>query len=111
MSERFESYYFGLDATCVKSIDEILKAVTRAGSSSHHTDSWADKVEWYDNRSPVDWIQEAANTAAAKLKIATDALREMAEVGWMVEGIYRDQWDGLEAKAREALAQIEEEGK
>lgn len=66
---RLQAYYYGFEPTGVYEIDLILSAVARAGKAYHHTESWNEKMgEWPPlvGTSPVEWIQNAANAAAAK---------------------------------------------
>lgn len=70
---RMQAYYYGFEPTGVEAIDRILAAVACAGKSSHHTDGWQDDVDpnRYESglrgRCPAEWIQNAANDAAAEL--------------------------------------------
>jgi hypothetical protein len=68
---RMSAYYYSFTPTGVPEIDRILSAVACAGKAYHHTNCWADDSDWTDEgcvgKSPVDWIQNAANDAAAKL--------------------------------------------
>jgi len=72
---RMDAYYFGFEPTGVAAIDKILSAVACAGKSFHHTEDWREKVD--HARAPhasgvscQDWIQTAANDAAAMLSAA-----------------------------------------
>jgi len=64
-----EAYYYSFKPTGIESIDLILSAVACAGKSYHHTEYWMDKTPLYQDKlhgeSPVEWIQNAANDAAA----------------------------------------------
>jgi hypothetical protein len=72
---RMDAYYYGFDATGILAIDLILSAVACAGKSFHHTDQWGEKVSPYHDRlrgdTPVEWIQNAANDAAAAILAST----------------------------------------
>lgn len=64
---RMWAYYYGFEETGVPEIDKILSAVACAGKAHHHTDGWGDESSEYpphSGRTPVDWIQNAANEAA-----------------------------------------------
>jgi len=67
-----DAYYYSFEPTGVKEIDRILSAVACAGKAYHHTDSWhespynGEAPEGHVGRFPVEWIQNAANDAAAK---------------------------------------------
>lgn len=65
---RMSAYYYGFDPTGIPEIDKILSAVACAGKAFHHTDSWTDESEWppHAGKTPVEWIQNAANEAAEK---------------------------------------------
>lgn len=74
---RMSGYYFGFTETGVPEIDLILSAVACAGKAFHHTESWEDECEWkpHEGRTPVQWIQNAANKAAAAMRNLTDEER------------------------------------
>lgn len=67
-SFRMDAYYYGFDPTGVEAIDRILCAVASAGKAYHHTQDWNEEQdherENCEGKSPVDWIQNAANSAA-----------------------------------------------
>ena len=68
---RMDGYYIGFEPTGNFAIDKILGAVACAGKAYHHTDSWNDETNPYDDhagRDPNEWIQNAANEAAALFK-------------------------------------------
>jgi hypothetical protein len=67
---RMDAYYYGFTPTGVPEIDKILSAVACAGKAYHHTDSWNDEAEYepHQGKTPVEWIQNAANEAAAALR-------------------------------------------
>jgi len=65
------AYYYGFDPTGIPEIDRILSAVACAGKAFHHTDDWTTEASAYQGHvgdTPVDWIQNAANDAAAAWK-------------------------------------------
>lgn len=71
MSEmRMDAYYYGFEPTGVPDIDRILSAVACAGKAVHHTEYWTDEAydgtapEGLRGKTPVEWIQNAANDAA-----------------------------------------------
>lgn len=72
MSElRMDAYYYGFARTGCGAIDRILSAVAWAGKAYHHTEDWNDYAEPPDGHegfTPADWIQSAADAAAAVLK-------------------------------------------
>jgi hypothetical protein len=87
---RLDAYYYGFTRTGHEGIDRILSAVACAGKAFHHTNQWTDEV-WdgtpRDKRpapyepflrgwTPVEWIQNAANDAAALLAAESAARRE-----------------------------------
>jgi hypothetical protein len=70
---RMDAYYYGFKPTGVPAIDRILSAVACAGKAYHHTESWSDDdcsytPEGHTGRTPVAWIQNAANDAANALR-------------------------------------------
>jgi len=70
MSEfRMCGYYYGFEATGVPEIDLILSAIACAGKCYHHTEDWNQETRLYDHlegKTPIEWIQNAANKAADK---------------------------------------------
>ena len=67
---RMNGYYYSFNSTGVQEIDTILSAVACAGKACHHTEDWEDKCDSYEPEHfggdcPVEWIQDAANRAAA----------------------------------------------
>jgi hypothetical protein len=77
-------YYYGFDETGQHEIDLILSAVACAGKASHHTEDWHDKIgpcyPPHTGESSVDWIQNAAISAAdtiASLRAELAEAREM----------------------------------
>jgi len=80
---RMDAYYYGFGLTGVAEIDVLLSAVACAGKAFHHTDSWGDECSPYHERhrgnSPVDWIQNAAEDAAAKLNAAEQDNKRLRE--------------------------------
>jgi hypothetical protein len=67
---RMNAYYYAFNPTGVPEIDLILSAVACAGKAYHHTSDWSNYCDWppHSGDSPVEWIQNAANAAAAKMK-------------------------------------------
>lgn len=68
---RMDAYYFGFTPTGVEIIDRILSAVAHAGKAYHHTEDWGDECGERDGlkgNCPIDWIQNAANDAAAAIR-------------------------------------------
>ncbi len=67
---RMNAYYYGFDDTGIDAIDRILSAVACAGKTFHHTECWNDEAKPYDGhfgRTPIEWIQNAADDAAKTL--------------------------------------------
>lgn len=66
---RMRAYYYSFCPTGVAAIDRILSAVACAGKSAHYTMDWTDDVGPYHDglrgSSPIEWIQFAADDAAA----------------------------------------------
>ena len=69
---RMDAYYYSFEPTGNSAIDTILSAVACAGKAYHHTDCWQDETRPYEDAHtgdcPVDWIQNAANKAAADME-------------------------------------------
>ena len=69
---RLHAYYYSFAPTGQREVDLILHAVARAGKAFHHTSQWADdEMEGFYEHCEGDtceqWIQNAANKAAAEL--------------------------------------------
>lgn len=82
---RMNAYYYSFSKTGVTEIDIILSAIASAGKAYHHTESWHDDTQLYDQRfigkTPIEWIQNAANDAAKLYRLPdhTAALKEARE--------------------------------
>lgn len=59
-----DAYYYCFDKTCDAAVDGILSAVAAAGKAFHHTEEWGEDA-YNGLGTPVEWIQRAANRAAA----------------------------------------------
>jgi len=69
---RMDAYWYGFDKTGVAEIDRILSAIACAGKSFHHTEFWSDVAGDYPGhkgKTPIEWIQNAANDAAKTWRI------------------------------------------
>lgn len=67
---RMNAYYYCFDKTGVREIDLILSAVACAGKAFHHTEDWQDEAyerEHMTGKTPIEWIQNAANAAALSI--------------------------------------------
>lgn len=84
---RMDAYYYGFGRTGSRAIDLILSAVACAGKAFHHTQDWNDEAEPYHGglrgEAPIDWIQNAANDAAALLRQRPAAVVE--PVAWSLQ--------------------------
>lgn len=73
---RMDGYYISFGRTGDPAIDRILSAVACAGKAYHLTQDWNEECEPYESvhrgKTPVEWIQNAADDAAA----ARDALKK-----------------------------------
>ena len=69
---RMQAYYYGFSTTTIEAIDLVLCAVAAAGKLFHHTDQWTSEIDYQvenvRGKSPVDWIQNAADDAAETYK-------------------------------------------
>jgi hypothetical protein len=68
---RMDAYYYSFTETGVASVDRILSAVAHAGKACHHTEDWYDKAHpagHLRGDCPVEWVQNAANDAAAAIR-------------------------------------------
>lgn len=64
-----QSFYFSFEPTGDRDIDLILSAVANAGKYFHSTERWGTEAPYKSDddlrgRTPLDWIQNAANEAA-----------------------------------------------
>jgi hypothetical protein len=117
IERRMYAYYYSFNLTGVDVVDKVLSAVAWAGVAYHHTDSWDEPAGPYADlagETPVDWIQNAAEEAAAALEAAEARVKELeAMVSWV------DVWvsnpagsyslhalDGLFAATRERIAAL-----
>jgi hypothetical protein len=65
------AYYFSFSPTGVELVDRILSAIAHAGKGYHHTSDWTEPTEPegpFRGTSYVDWIQHAAEDAAAEIR-------------------------------------------
>ncbi len=72
---RLDAYYYGFTETGNRAIDRILSAVACAGKAFHGTESWNDETTPFPGhvgKTPIDWIQNAANDAAARPTAGVD---------------------------------------
>lgn len=72
---RLNAYYYAFDPTGSEDIDRILSAVACARKAYHHTENWTEDIAMpyepsHRGGSCVEWIQNAANDAAANLAAA-----------------------------------------
>lgn len=70
---RLDAYYYGFDPTGVEAIDRILSAVACAGKAYHGTEEWNETISvpyepFLRGNSCAEWIQNAANDAAAAMR-------------------------------------------
>lgn len=67
---KIESYWYEFDPTGIDEIDNILNAVALAGRYFHSTEFWNDEAtgDGVVGDTPIEWIQNAANRAAASFK-------------------------------------------
>lgn len=89
---RMNAYYYSFDSVGCDPVDKILSAVACAGKAFHHTSDWYEECDWlgHAGTTPVDWIQNAANEAAAEIE------RLRAKVAWLEK-----HSDEIEAKLEE----------
>lgn len=79
---RLHAYYYSFAPTGQREVDLILHAVARAGKAFHHTSQWADdEMEGFYEHCEGDtceqWIQNAANKAAAELATLRARMAEL----------------------------------
>lgn len=69
---RMNAYYYSFEPTGVKEIDVLLSAIACAGKAYHNTADWQLDSFLYEDvhrgRTPIEWIQNAANDAASAFK-------------------------------------------
>ena len=73
MSGELDAYYYGFRPTGVEHIDNILKAVAKAGKAYHHTEDWESGRD-----SVADRIQQAADNSA-KYFISLPILKDLGD--------------------------------
>ena len=115
---RMDAYYFGFTPTGEELIDRILSAVASAGKAYHHTEDWTEAIDPYEDvfrgQTCAEWIQYAANDAAAVIK-RLPALIEVAAGAQMI--LDEVKTEGTEYSSpgiratRAALARLDEVGK
>lgn len=98
---RMDAYYYGFEPTGVPEIDLILSAVACAGKSFHLTEDWCEEIgprTGHTGEAPVDWIQNAANAAAERIRAE---LRIKALGRWFLD---RRDWLTSHSKTRWVLS-------
>lgn len=79
---RMAAYYYGFAGTGVIAIDRVLSAVACAGKAYHYTSEWNDDCDaWHDGlrgTSPVNWIECAADDAAADIRALIESHKAQA---------------------------------
>ena len=107
MDRRMDAYYYFFDSTKVDCINKILSAVACAGKAYHSTECWIDDAPFNYNdhtgKSPVEWIQNAANEAADVVDKMLELLKEMSE-----RYFCPTDPDDFPVKLRKLLAELEE---
>ena len=69
-----DAYYYHFEPTGEELIDRILSAVASAGKAYHHTEMWWEQddrlktIAPFRGESYIEWIQNAADDAAAELR-------------------------------------------
>lgn len=80
---KMNAYYFGFTPTGVELVDRVLSAVAHAGKGYHHTEDWAENntENWdcFRGHSYAEWIQRAAEDAAASQRELLEALKAVTE--------------------------------
>ncbi len=102
---RLNAYYYAFDPTGSEDIDRILSAVACAGKAYHHTENWTEDIAMpyepsHRGGSCVEWIQNAANDAAANLAAARrEGVIEGLEIalGLFPKPNSTTQWDPQDA--------------
>ncbi len=91
--DELRAYYYSFAPTGQREVDLILHAVARAGKAFHHTSQWTEDemAEFYEHcegNTCVEWIQNAANKAAAELATlrarVAELERDEVRLGWLV---------------------------
>ena len=96
---RMGAYYYGFAQTGARAVDKVLSAVACAGKAFHHTSEWNDDAKWdgHKGETPVDWIQNAADEAAAEIVRLRAALHRIS-LGSQNSGTTKE-YLGREARA------------
>ena len=121
---RMDAYYFGFTPTGEELIDRILSAVASAGKAYHHTEDWTEAIDPYEDvfrgQTCAEWIQYAANDAAAVIKwlpALIDAAQTLGQIADDCEAVARSEivdlgerraWLAVAKVAHAALARLDE---
>jgi hypothetical protein len=100
---RLNAYYYSFGGTGEECVDRVLSAVACAGKAYHHTEHWSDECSAWDGLrgdSPVDWIANAAEDAAAELarlrkelELAQAALARVDRLADRLHELARDHFE------------------
>lgn len=101
------AYSYSFEPTGDADIDLVLGAVCLAGKWSHHTESWGESPS-EGQKSPLDYIQAAANRAAeSRLRLSAEdleALRDFRDSRFIVKSEYEDYYDDRDPPSRHSRA-------
>ena len=79
----FDAYYYSFDPTGDYRTDVVLHAVAKAGKSYHSTEDWHRDFGPYTDhlrgKSAVEWIQNAAEDAAAASRQMQEQIKQMRQ--------------------------------
>lgn len=103
------SGYLAFNRTGNIKVDAILDLIENAGDAFHHTSEWNEPIEWEDNKSYIDLIDEAINNVAASDLISRDAaIQAIINVGgkrvWEFVDAVKSVSDSEPSKEYESMA-------
>jgi predicted nucleic acid-binding Zn-ribbon protein len=108
---RMNAYYYSFDETAEPSVNLVLSAVACAGKAFHNTESWNDADEANDDHeggTPVEWIQNAANKAAAEVTQLRARIAELEKVLDETTDMFRRSTDESAATIADLREQVAE---
>lgn len=86
-SDNLRSYYFHFKPTGEPLVDKILEAVSQGGRCFHSTELWQEEYEreGLEGKSVQEWIQNAANNAAASFARESNFAKDLVLAARLLE--------------------------
>jgi len=125
---RMDAYYYGFSKTGERSVDVLLSAIACAGKAFHSTEDWLSDCRTYEEchrgKTPVEWIQNAANDLAKEIKerrapisVSDEVVEQMCAAHWesmkptRAWDLIPEEWAVPRRKAMRAAIRAMREGK